>query len=65
MTGTGFAGAVSRISGVFLPLVLVYLFDADPYLPYLVFGISAIMCSVVSCILPYDLMGKALDLSEE
>jgi len=64
-TGTGIADMWSSLSGVLVPIVSIWLFDMDPFLPYLFLAIFALISAVCSYLLPYELLGKSLDLSQD
>jgi hypothetical protein len=53
------------ISGMTLPILSIYLFDYDPFLPYLALVIISVIATVAAYFLPYELLGKGLDLKEE
>lgn len=59
--GFGSSAAVGRIGAALSPYILIPLFDKDPHLPFIAFGISAIISFISTATLPYDTVGKILD----
>jgi MFS family permease len=64
-TGIGFVAIWAQIGGILIPLFSVYMFGADPFLPYLIMGLLALIAAVTSFLLPYELLGKGLDLKDD
>jgi hypothetical protein len=48
-----------------IPILAIYIFDSNPFFPYFVLGIISIIASIATLFLPYELLGKELDLKEE
>jgi hypothetical protein len=59
--GLGMASAFSRIGGISMPWIGVYISNIGLYLPYLIFGISSFIAGILTFILPYDTRGIELD----
>ena len=53
------------ISGMTVPILSIYIFDYDPFLPYLALVFISAIATVATCFLPYELLGKELDLTED
>ena len=51
-----------NFGGILIPLFCIYIHDIDPFLPYLLMGVLAFIAAVLSFLLPYELLGKGLDL---
>lgn len=52
--GLGMAGAYSRIGGILMPWVGIYISKIGKYLPYLIFGITSLIASIITFILPFE-----------
>lgn len=59
--GLGMAGAFSRIGGILMPWIGIYISQIGLFLPYLIFGITALAGGVLTFMLPFDTRGMELD----
>jgi hypothetical protein len=61
--GVGWASGMGRIGGIIMPYIVIPLVMIDPYDPFLGFGIFSAICTAVTYALPYDTLGRPLDLA--
>lgn len=64
-TGIGVNNAISRFGAIFVPVLILDLFNRNHLLPYLVFFVLSILIFILAYILPYETVDKNLDFSHE
>ncbi|KAL4456868.1 hypothetical protein ABPG74_014506 [Tetrahymena malaccensis] len=64
-TGIGVNSAFARFSTVIMPFILVAIFDASTYGPFLCLSIIAAVCALMAYKLPFDTTNIKLDHIEE
>lgn len=61
-TGIGMASSVSRIGGIIMPWIGIYLSKTGVFLPYLIFGSTSLAAGLLTFFLPFDTRGVELDI---
>jgi len=59
--GIGLASAFSRIGGIVMPYIGIYISEIGLLLPYLIFGICSLIGGIITFFLPFDTLGIKLD----
>lgn len=64
-TGIGVNSAMGKLSTVLMPFVLVAVYEADTYSPFIFFSFISFICAIMAFKLPFDTSNIKLDHVDE
>ncbi|KAL4513139.1 hypothetical protein ABPG72_017824 [Tetrahymena utriculariae] len=64
-TGVGMANGIGRSGGSLMPWISFYLQKINLFAPFLLFSCLSLLTALVDFILPYDTLGRDLDIADD